>query len=111
MRLITASKEEARKKDDKAYAGKPYRGTLYLSWARLFVDGAFTYATLSMAPGYLYAELDGAADDLIERHIPHRLAPGRDHGKPEGDSWLWDMRTEAGGQEALLDRQPRKFQA
>ncbi len=95
--------EASRKKEDSTYTGKSYRGTLYLGWARLFIDQAFTYATLSMAAGYLYAELDGAADDLIEQRIPHRLLPGRDHGKPEGDTWVWDMRTEAGGQEALLD--------
>ena len=43
--------EEARRKEDANYAGKPYRGSLYMNWARLYVEGRFAYATLSMACG------------------------------------------------------------
>ncbi|MEO8179699.1 MAG: hypothetical protein ABI895_12770 [Deltaproteobacteria bacterium] len=45
------------------YSPRPYRGSLYLSWARLLVDGRFTYATLSMAAGYAYA--NSAAEELL----------------------------------------------
>ncbi len=76
-----------RNEEDPGYSGKPYRGSLYLNWARLIVDGRFAYATLSMAAGYLYAELQNAASELIEQHIPHRYVPGRNHGKAEGESW------------------------
>jgi hypothetical protein len=99
--------EEARKNDDADYPGKPYRGSLYLNWARLFVDGKFTYATLSMAAGYLYSQLSNEALDLIEQRIPHRHVPGRNHGKTEGDNWQWDMRVDASGEEGILEELER----
>ena len=96
--------EEAWKKEDLDYAGRPYRGAFYLTWARLFVDARFTYATLSMAAGYIHAQLTEASRDLIEACIPHRFVPGERHGKTEGKHWQWDMRVEAvNGQEALLE--------
>ena len=82
--------EAARKKEDPDYAGKPYRGSLYLNWARLYLDERFTYATLCMAAGYIYAQLAGVARDLLEKCIPHRHVPGRHHGKIKGDQWQWD---------------------
>lgn len=95
--------EDARAEEDPAYARKPYRGSLNLTWARLFVDERFAYATLSMAAAYLTSEIQNHALDLIEQRIPHRYVPGKNHGKVEGESWEWDMRVDAGGKEALLD--------
>ena len=95
--------EQARQKDDATYVAKPYRGSLYLNWARLMVDGRFTYATLSMAAGYLYAELDIAANDLLQQRIPHSYVPGKNHGHVDGDQWEWDMRVDANGQEGVLE--------
>lgn len=95
--------EEARKEGDSAYAGKPYRGSLYLNWARLYVDGRFTYATLSMAAGYIYSQLSGAAHDLLEERIPHQFVPGKNHGGMEGDHIRWDLRVDANGQEGILE--------
>lgn len=95
--------ENARAKDDPAYVRKPYRGSLYLTWARLFVDGRFTYATLSMAAGYLSSGIQNHAADSLEQRIPHRYVPGKNHGKVEGESREWNMRVDAGGKEALLD--------
>ncbi len=95
--------EEARKEEDSAYVGKPYRGSLYLNWARLYVDGRFNYATLSMAAGYIYAQLGGAAHDLLEERIPHRFVPGKNHGRIEGDDFRWDLRVDANGQEGILE--------
>lgn len=100
--------EAARKNDDPGYSGKPYRGSLYLNWARLFVDGRFVYATLSMAAGYLYAKLESTASDLIGERIPHRYLPGRNHGKIEGESLQWDMRVDANGEEGILDELKRR---
>lgn len=100
--------EEARKKDDPGYTGKPYRGSLYLNWARLSVDGRFTYANLSMAAGYIYAKLENAAHELLEECIPHRYVPGRNHGKVEGGQWQWDLRVEANGQEGVLEELQRR---
>src|SRR5207244_12010063 len=40
--------EQARQEDFPDYAGgKPYRGSLYYTWARLEIDGAYRYASLS----------------------------------------------------------------
>lgn len=76
--------ENARKRDDPCYTSKPYRGNLYLGWARLFVDGKFTYATLSMAAGYLFSHLEEAATALIETRIPHGMSLERTTGRPQG---------------------------
>jgi hypothetical protein len=95
--------ETARKEEDSAYAGKPYRGSLYLNWARLYVDGRFTYATLSMAAGYIYSQLGSTAHDLLEDRIPHRFVPGKNHGRMEGDHIRWDLRVDANGQEGILE--------
>jgi hypothetical protein len=103
--------ENARKRDDPCYASKPYRGSLYLSWARLFVNRKFTYATLSMAAGYLFSHLEEVATHVIETRIPHRYVPGKNHGKATGKSFQWDMRLAADGQEGLLEElQHRVFE-
>jgi hypothetical protein len=95
--------ENARKEQDTRYAGKPYRGSLYLGWARLFVDGKFTYATLSMAAGYVLSHLEEPETAFIETLIPHRYVAGKNHGKAQGDNFQWDMRLSAAGQEGLLE--------
>jgi hypothetical protein len=95
--------ESARSKDDPRHITRPYRGSLYLQWAHLFVDGQFTYGMLSMAAGYLYCELDKTGRDVLEQRIPHSYVPGKNHRKTEGDCWQWDMRMEANGQEDLLE--------
>jgi hypothetical protein len=61
--------EEARRKEDANYAAKPYRGSLYMNWARLYVKGRFAYATLSMAAGYIYAEIADAAHEYLNSSI------------------------------------------
>jgi hypothetical protein len=95
--------EEARRNEDSTYQARAYRGSLYLTWARLFVGSQFTYATLSMAAGYIFCALEEAASDLIEELIPHRYVPGKNHGKVEGKCYRWDRRLDASGREALLD--------
>lgn len=95
--------EQVRKAEDPSYVGKSYRGSLYLNWARLFVDDRFTYATLSMAAGYIYAQLSEAGHELLDARIPHRHVPGKHHGKAEGEHLRWDMRVDAGGQEGVLE--------
>ena len=92
-----------RKQENPAWDEKPYRGSLYLQWARLFVDGAFTYATLSMAAGYLYSELQSASIDIVQARIPHRYVSGPNDGRVEGKMWQWDQRLDAGGQEGILE--------
>lgn len=94
--------EDARAAEEPSYVRKPYRGALHFTWARMFVDGRFTYATLSMSAAYLASEIGNHASDLIEQRIPHRYVSGREHGKVEDDFYRWDMRVDAGGKEALL---------
>lgn len=100
--------ESVRKEEDPGYAGRPYRGSLYMAWARLFVDGRFTYATLSTAAGYLYSGLQDAASELIEQRIPHSYVPGENHGKVQGECWEWDMRLDANGEEGILEELQRR---
>jgi hypothetical protein len=95
--------EAARKEEEPIYQSTPYRGSLYLTWARLFVGAQFTYATLTMAAGYILCALEEAASALTQELIPHRFAPGKHHGRVEGKCYRWDQRIDAGGQEGLLD--------
>jgi hypothetical protein len=95
--------ENARKEQDPRYVGKPYRGSLYLGWARLCVDGKFTYATLSMAAGYVLSHLEEATTALIETLVPHRYVPGKNHRKSQGENIQWDIRLTSAGQESLLE--------
>lgn len=100
--------ENARKEEDPDYSIRPYRGSLYLTWARLFVDGRFTYATLSTAAGYLYFRLEEAASELIEQRIPHCYVPGQNHGREQGECWEWDLRLDAKGEEGILEELRRR---
>lgn len=92
-----------RQKENPEYTGKHYRGYLYLGWARLFVDGQFTYATLSMAAGYLHSLIEEQGAELLEQKIPHQYLPGPHHGEQVGDNIRWDMRLDAEGQEDILE--------
>jgi hypothetical protein len=100
--------EDARAKDDPGYVRKPYHGALHSTWARLFVDERFTYATLSMAAAYLSSEIQNYALDLIAQQVPHRYVQGKNHGKLKGESREWDMHVDAGGKEVLLDALQRR---
>jgi hypothetical protein len=95
--------EEGRKTDSPDYLVKPYRGSLYFAWARLFFDGRLAYADLSMAAGYLLSEIEEHAREIVEALIPHRYVPGKDHGKRVEGGYSWDMRVDAEGQESLLE--------
>lgn len=101
--------EAACKEADPAYEGKPYRGDLHFCWARLFIDDIFTYATLSSAASYLNGLLDTVGAEKIEQLIPHDYVPGKEHGKREGEDFLWDLRVEAAGLERHLEELQRRF--
>lgn len=96
--------EAARKKEEPTYQSTPYRGSLYLTWARLFVGAQFTYATLTMAAGYILCALEEVASALTQELIPHRFVPGKHHGKVEGKCYRWDQRIDAGGRFSSLYR-------
>ena len=101
--------EDARRKEQKGYEEKPYRGSLYLTWARLMVNGSFSYGVLSMVAGYLYCELDEYGDDYMEKLIPHEFTHGKNHGKTEGSGYLFDLKIDAKGKESQLDELKHRF--
>jgi hypothetical protein len=101
--------EEARKKDITGYEEQIYRGTSYQRWARLFIDGAFYYATLWCMAGYLLGIINDAGSDKISELIPHQYVDGPNHGKREGKGFLYDKRIDAGGLEAQLEELHGRF--
>jgi hypothetical protein len=101
--------ERARREATPEYAEKPYRGSLFHGWARLLVDGKFHYASLSMAAGYVYSEMEELGDEKLAALIPHRYVEGRDHGKREGKGMIFDHRIDAGGVEAQVEELQRRM--
>lgn len=99
----------SRKKEQKDYEEKPYRGSLYLTWARLMIDGSFSYGVLSMVAGYLYCQLDEYGNDYIEKLIPYEFTRGKKHGKAEGPGYLFDLKIDANGLESQLDELKYRF--
>ena len=101
--------EQARKDEMPEYVVKPYRGALYYRWARLFIDGAFHYASLCMAAGYVYSRLDESGQEKVSTLIPHRYVNAKDHGKREGKGTIFSQRIEADGKEAQAEELQRRF--
>ena len=101
--------EQARKEQTPEYVVKPYRGALYYAWARLFIDGAFHYASLCMAAGYVYSRLDEFGQEKVSTLIPHRYVNTKDHGKREGKGTIFSQRLEADGKEAQAEELQRRF--
>ncbi len=102
--------EEWRKQDIDGYEGRPYHGSLYLTWARLQIDGRFSYAVLTMLAGYIYSELDAFGDDYISELIPYEFKPGKAHGQKDEKGYIrYDMQADAGGLEPQLDELKRRF--
>ncbi|MEO8179703.1 MAG: hypothetical protein ABI895_12790 [Deltaproteobacteria bacterium] len=48
------------------------------------------------------------SQESIKQRIPHRLVPGKNHGKVAGGGRQWDLRVEAKGQEGVLDELKRR---
>ena len=101
--------EQARKDETPDYVMKPYRGALYYRWARLFIDGAFHYASLCMAAGYVYSNLDEFGQKKVSTLIPHRYVKAKDHGKREGKGTIFSQRIEADGKELQAEELQRRF--
>ena len=98
-----AFQEAAWRERDPAHALQPYRGRLDGCWARLFLGGRFTYATLDCAASHVFVELQEAGDAVVRRLVPHELVPGEAHGRQEAGGIRWDMRPDAGGREEHLE--------
>lgn len=101
--------ENSREREQKDYEKKPYRGSMYLTWARLMIDGSFSYGVLSMVAGHLYCELDEYGNDYMEKLIPHEFTHGKNHGKDEGSGYLFDLKIDAKGLESQLDELKHRF--
>ncbi len=101
--------EDCRRRDFPDYQRKPYQGSLYFTWARLLIDGKFSYGVLSMLAGYINSEVDGFGNDYIAELIPYQFKPGKNHGKKEDAGYLYDMKTDASGLEPQLDELKRRF--
>jgi hypothetical protein len=101
--------EASRKELNPAYEGKPYRGDLHFCWARLFIDDAFYYASLSSVASYINGMLDTAGSEKIAELIPHDYVHGKDHGKREGDCFIFDLRPNAAGLERHLEELQQRF--
>jgi len=101
--------EASRIREKKDYKKKPYRGSLYLTWARLMIADSFSYGVLSMVAGYLYSQLDEYGNDYIEKLIPHKFTHGKNHGKAEGLGYLFDLKIDAKGMESQLDELKHRF--
>ena len=104
-----AFQQDANQRDHEGYQPEPYTGALHGTWARLLVDGRLCYVTLTMASWHLHGAMEEAARAEIEARLPHRHVRGSDDGKrDESGSIRWDMRVEASGQEALLEKLQRR---
>jgi len=101
--------KEALKDEFPQRAALPYQGTLRGTWARLHIDGTFSYASLWMAAGYVGCVIDDAGMDKIAELIPHRHVRGKDNGKREGGGTLLDIRIDANGQEAQLEELKSRY--
>jgi len=101
--------EKWRKKDIPDYQGKPYHGSLYSTWARLQIDGAFSYAILSMQAAHINSDMDESGHDYIKELIPYAFKPGKNHGKREKDGYIFDMIADANGLEPQLKELKRRF--
>lgn len=98
-----AFQQEANQRDFSDYVAEPYTGSMRGAWARVLVDGRLCYVTLTMASWHLRGTMDEAANAEIQTHIPHRHVRGPEDGERDESGLIrWDMRVDAGGQEALL---------
>ena len=61
-----------------------------------------------MAAWHLYATMQEAAADAIQRLLPHPCVAGPDDGKVERGLIRCDSRVQADGQEALLEELQRR---
>ena len=101
--------EEARKAEFPEFVFQPYWGTLYMAWARLYIDRKFYYATLSMAAGHILSAIEAAGEEQMAKLIPYRYVDGKQHGKREGHGTVFDKVVDAQGMEGQLQELRDRF--
>ena len=95
--------EKWRIKDFKDYVSQPYTGSLNATWIRIFIDTRFMYGYLYSAADYVNSELDSFGNEVLEKLIPHKLVPGKNHNTKEEIGFVFDMEVDANGKESQLD--------
>ncbi len=103
--------EEVRKRDFPEYQGIDYYAYRHPSWVRLLIEEQFYYASLTSLATYIVDETDFVGSEMISQLIPHEYVDGKNHGKQEGDGFIWDMQIDAAGQEAQLDELKSRWYA
>lgn len=101
--------EAVRQDEMPGYIPKPYRGDLHHRWARLQIDGAFHYATLSMAAVSVFSMIARVGSEKIDQLIPHEYVKGKNHGRRAGAGTVFDYRPDAGGLEPQLEELQSRF--
>ena len=101
--------ESARRRDFPDYDGVDYYAYQHPSWVRLLVDGQFYYSTFTSLATFALDEIKSVGDETIRRLIPHEFVDGKNHGKQEKGGYRWDVKIDAGGQEAQLDELRSRF--
>jgi hypothetical protein len=82
---------------------------MYICVSRKWLDDVMnTYPNSSFPAGYIYCRLCEASRALLATLIPYRYVVGRDHGRIEGNCWLWDFRLDAGEDTAILEELQRR---
>ncbi len=105
-----AVQEEHRTRADATYIPKPYRGSLYAEWARLFgEESELIYATLFCAAGYLLCQIEEAGEAAIERLVPHRIVRGPKDGQSAANGTIMDIRVDADGFEEIYEQLNDRF--
>jgi len=95
--------EEAKEKYFDDYKPRPYRGEIYGTWARLYIDGSFYYSSLWSVADYLMSAIDEICSAKINELIPYEFVPEKNHGKREGKGSVYNMEHDAGGLEGQLE--------
>ncbi len=91
--------EAARQRDFPDYEIQLYRGSLYCRWVRLFIDDVFTYGILNCAAGYLLTKIESHGSAVMDRLLPHEYVRSKNHGKQDGEGFLFDLKIDANGKE------------
>jgi len=83
--------------------------SLFHDWCRLSVNDRLVYGSLDSLGAYIYSVLEDFLDVEVDKIYPHKLVYGKEHGKPEGDGFLWDMKEDANGKERHLEELKQKI--
>jgi hypothetical protein len=106
-----AIQEEHRAEANAGYAPKPYRGSLYAEWARLFDGDSLIYGVLYCAAGYLLSRIEESGDAVLDRLVPHRYVRGPTDGQQTARGTILDLRVDANGREEIYEELNDRFHA